>query len=81
MIKPLKIDIPDSPFEPDTQQIKDKLRNILTMWKTKEYPSDEPQRRCPDLTIAKNNLNYLPEISLKEGLTRHFSWFKHLLTK
>ena len=37
----LKIDIPDSPFEPDVNQIKDKLKQILKQWKVKEYPSDE----------------------------------------
>ena len=39
--KPLKIDIPDSPFEPDVNQVKDRLKQILKIWKTKEYPSDE----------------------------------------
>ena len=39
--KKLKIDIPDSPFEPDISQVKDRLKQILKTWKTKEYPSDE----------------------------------------
>ena len=37
----LKIDIPDSPFEPDVNQIKDKLKQILKQWKVQQYPSDE----------------------------------------
>ena len=37
----LKIDIPDSPFAPDVNQIKDKLKQILKQWKTQQYPSDE----------------------------------------
>ena len=39
--KKLKIDIPDSPFEPDINQIKDRLKQILKQWQVKEYPSDE----------------------------------------
>ena len=39
--KKLKIDIPDTPFEPDVSQIKDRLKHILKTWQTKEYPSDE----------------------------------------
>jgi len=39
--KKLKIDIPDSPFEPDVNQVKDQLKHLLNQWKTKEYPSDE----------------------------------------
>ena len=37
----LKIDIPDSPFEPDINQVKDRLKQILKQWQVKEYPSDE----------------------------------------
>jgi len=37
----LKIDIPDSPFEPDVNQIKDKLKQILKQWQVKQYMSDE----------------------------------------
>ena len=37
----LKIDIPDSPFEPDVNQIKDRLKQILKQWQVKQYPSDE----------------------------------------
>ena len=29
----LKIDIPDSPFEPDINQVKDRLKQILKQWK------------------------------------------------
>ena len=37
----LKIDIPDSPFEPDVNQIKDELKQMLKQWKVQQYPSDE----------------------------------------
>ena len=39
--KELKIDIPNSPFEPDINQVKDQLKNILKQWQVKQYPSDE----------------------------------------
>ena len=38
--KELKIDIPDTPFKPDINQVVDKLKNILKQWEIKEYPSD-----------------------------------------
>lgn len=31
-------------------------------------PEDDPQRRCPDITKAKNELGWEPKISLEEGL-------------
>ena len=37
----LKIDIPDTPFEPDVQQIKDRLKHILKQWQVKQYMSDK----------------------------------------
>ena len=37
----LKIDIPDTPFEPDINQVKDRLKHILKQWQVGEYPSDE----------------------------------------
>ena len=39
--KDLKIDIPDSPFNPDVGQVTSKLKDILKQWKVKQYPSDK----------------------------------------
>ena len=36
----LKIDIPDTPFEVDIQQVKDQLKKILKQWEIKQYMSD-----------------------------------------
>jgi UDP-glucuronate decarboxylase len=38
------------------------------------YPSDEPNRRCPDITKAKKILNFYPTVDLEEGLKRFLSW-------
>lgn len=42
----------------------------------KEYPQEEPRRRCPDLTKIKTKLNYKPLINLEEGLRRVVRWYK-----
>ena len=36
----------------------------------KHYPADEPRRRCPNINLAIKNLNYLPKISVNEGIKR-----------
>lgn len=41
-----------------------------------QYPSDEPRRRCPDLTKIKTGLGYTAEIDLKYGLRRTLKWYK-----
>lgn len=38
------------------------------------YPADEPQRRCPDITKAREQLGYVPVVGLEEGLARFFAW-------
>ena len=38
------------------------------------YPSDEPQRRCPDISKAALQVNYAPAIDLHEGLKRFMDW-------
>jgi UDP-glucuronate decarboxylase len=38
------------------------------------YPADEPNRRCPDISKAQQQLGYSPTVSLDEGLRRFFSW-------
>lgn len=38
------------------------------------YPSNEPQRRCPDIRKAQLQLGYAPKVQLEEGLRRFFSW-------
>lgn len=41
-----------------------------------DYLTDNPQRRCPDLTKAKTLLGYNPKVGLEEGLERTLGWYK-----
>ncbi len=45
----------------------------------KPLPADDPTRRKPDITIAKTELNWEPEISLEEGLGRTIENFQQRL--
>jgi UDP-glucuronate decarboxylase len=38
------------------------------------YPAGEPQRRCPDLTRARQELGYGARVDLKVGLRRFVEW-------
>lgn len=40
------------------------------------YPKDEPQRRVPDLTKIRTELDYRPQVDLQTGLRRTLEWFK-----
>ncbi|GAI19307.1 unnamed protein product, partial [marine sediment metagenome] len=42
-------------------------------------PPDDPVRRCPDISLAKEKLNWEPKIDLDEGLTRTIDYFRERL--
>lgn len=39
-------------------------------------PEDDPQRRCPDISRAREVLGWQPVIGLDEGLARTLGWFR-----
>lgn len=39
-------------------------------------PEDDPKKRCPDITKAKELLGWKPETSLEQGLARTITWFQ-----
>jgi UDP-glucuronate decarboxylase len=45
-----------------------------------ELPSDDPQQRQPDITIAQQKLGWEPTISLEEGLKPTIEYFDQLLS-
>lgn len=44
-------------------------------------PSDDPKQRKPDITLAKEKLNWEPKIQLEEGLKKTITYFDNLLRK
>jgi len=38
-------------------------------------PVDDPQRRCPDLSLAKKVLDWHPQVNFEEGLTATIRWY------
>jgi UDP-glucuronate decarboxylase len=45
----------------------------------KPLPSDDPARRCPDISLAKAKLRWEPKVSLEEGLVKTIDYFKKKL--
>lgn len=44
-------------------------------------PHDDPKQRKPDITLAKENLNWTPKIHLEEGLRRTITYYENELAK
>ena len=45
----------------------------------KPLPSDDPKQRRPDISLAKQALDWEPTVSLEEGLVKTIAYFRHLL--
>jgi UDP-glucuronate decarboxylase len=45
----------------------------------KPLPSDDPMRRCPDITLAKARLDWKPAVPLEDGLKETIGYFRVLL--
>lgn len=56
-----------------------KLTNSSSKIVHKPLPSDDPIRRCPDISLAKERLDWTPKIELEEGLLKTIDYFKKKL--
>lgn len=60
-----------NPTEISMRELAEKIISLTgSNSKIRNYPlpSDDPKQRLPDITKAKKNLNWSPEVSLEEGL-------------
>ena len=42
-------------------------------------PEDDPKQRCPDISLARNSLNWEPTVGLVKGLEKTIEYFKQVL--
>ena len=64
--------------------ILDLAKKIITKSNSKskithvQRPADDPQRRCPNITLANTLLDWKPQITLDQGLEKTIAWFRNL---
>ena len=67
---------------PDEFTILEFANKVLEISKAKseivfqDLPVDDPKQRRPDISLAKQSLNWEPKIDLEEGLENTLQWFK-----
>ena len=70
---------------PEEYTISDFAQKILQLIKSdsniiyKPLTVDDPKKRCPDITLAIEVLNWSPKIKLDSGLEKTISWYKKIL--
>jgi len=57
------------------------LTNSSSRIEFKPLPSDDPTQRRPDISLAREHLEWEPTVALREGLTRTIAYFDELLKK
>ena len=70
-----------NPHEISMLQLADNIASLLGTNSKLEFlplPTDDPQQRRPDITLAKKHFNWEPKIELEVGLQRTISYFKSL---
>ena len=53
------------------------LTNSNSEIKFVKLPEDDPMQRKPDISKAKNKLNWFPEVSLEDGLKKTIEWVEN----
>lgn len=67
---------------PEEQKILDLAQTIIRLTQSKSKiefhpsPMDDPKRRQPDISLAKEKLDWEPKISLEEGLKKTIQFFR-----
>jgi UDP-glucuronate decarboxylase len=71
---------------PQEIPVRDLAERIVALTNSKSrvifrpLPQDDPQKRCPDITLAKRVLDWRPRIGLDEGLNKTIAYFDAMLS-
>ncbi|HET9802664.1 MAG TPA: GDP-mannose 4,6-dehydratase, partial [Candidatus Acidoferrum sp.] len=73
-----------NPAEITILEFAERVRSFFTNAPAIVYeplPQDDPKRRCPDITKAKQLLKWEPKVNLEEGLKLTIAYFKEAYAK
>ena len=73
-----------NPYEMSIKELAEtilKLTNSKSEIIYKPLPNDDPQQRRPDISKAKEKLNWEPKVDLESGLNTTIEWIKKELSK
>ena len=68
-----------NPHEITMLQLAEQIRDLCSsrsVIETRPLPVDDPQRRCPDVSVAVRELDWRASVPLEEGLRRTIEWWR-----
>jgi len=78
---PMNIGNPDEFSILELAELVLELTNSKSKIVFKPLPQDDPVRRKPDISLAKENLGWTPKVKLREGLVKTIEYFDRLLVQ
>ncbi len=79
LVGPINLGNPDERNVLEFAQLVLKLTNSNSKITYKPLPSDDPVRRKPDISLAKEKLNWEPKINIEDGLSKTIEYFSNKL--
>lgn len=68
-----------NPHEVTVQHVAELIRELVGAQSPVEFLAaveDDPQRRCPDISVARDQLGWAPRMPYRDGLARTVEWFR-----
>jgi UDP-glucuronate decarboxylase len=78
---PVNIGNPSERTIKDLAELTIRLTNSQSELRYEPLPVDDPTRRCPDISKAKQLLNWEPKVSIEDGLTKTIAYFREYLSQ
>jgi len=79
LIGPINLGNPEEFKIVDLAQLILTLTESTSVVSSEPLPPDDPERRCPDITLAKEKLGWMPKTPLRDGLERTVTYFREKL--
>ena len=76
---PLNLGNPEEHTILDLAEIIIRLTSSSAKIVHKPLPSDDPVRRCPDISAVKEHTGWKPKVGLEEGLAKTIEYFREKL--
>lgn len=68
-----------NPHEVTVQHVAELIRDLASAESAIEFlpaVEDDPQRRCPDIAVAREHLGWEPKVPYRNGLAQTIEWFR-----